>query len=199
MTPAEREALVLEHLPLARHVARSFASCRAVPFDDLESYAKLGLIRAAERWDETRGLKFGTFAGAVIRFAVIDGIRSETRGPEFWTARGRETDDSDGPENNCPDPRFSADISDASIDLRALHARLTARLTLREKRIVGMYYGDETSMARIARAEGVCESYVWKLIHNALAVMRKKTAPDREKAARKQARYEARQKDKKAA
>jgi RNA polymerase sigma-B factor len=60
-----REALVADHLPLARHLAGRFTG-RGQPFDDLYQVACLGLVKAAERYDPTRGILFRTYAQAVI-------------------------------------------------------------------------------------------------------------------------------------
>lgn len=43
--------------------------------DDLIAFGTQGLIEAASRFDETRGVQFNTFAYYRIRGAVIDGVR----------------------------------------------------------------------------------------------------------------------------
>lgn len=66
-----RNALVEQWLPLvgwvikklgfrARHVA-------GLPLEEAESAGRLGLLRAAELWDETRGIRFNTFAAYWIK------------------------------------------------------------------------------------------------------------------------------------
>lgn len=57
----DREDLVLAHGRLADALARRFAG-RGEPLEDLEQVARLGLVRAAERYDPDRGVPFGAFA-----------------------------------------------------------------------------------------------------------------------------------------
>jgi RNA polymerase sigma-B factor len=63
--PADREALLERFLPLSRHLARRYMSGGADP-DDLEQVAALGLLKAIDRFDATRGLAFTSFAVPTI-------------------------------------------------------------------------------------------------------------------------------------
>jgi RNA polymerase sigma-B factor len=58
-----REALVTRHLPLARHLARQYASKEN---DDLVQVASIGLMKAIDRFDHTRGIAFSSFAVPTI-------------------------------------------------------------------------------------------------------------------------------------
>lgn len=60
-----RDQLVAANLRLALHLARQFAN-RGISLDDLEQVASLGLLRAIDRFDPTRGLEFSTFATPTI-------------------------------------------------------------------------------------------------------------------------------------
>jgi RNA polymerase sigma-B factor len=58
------EALLKRWEPLARYLARRFVG--ALEREDLEQVARLALLRAARRFDPTRGWQFSTFAAATI-------------------------------------------------------------------------------------------------------------------------------------
>ncbi|HEX3802221.1 MAG TPA: SigB/SigF/SigG family RNA polymerase sigma factor [Solirubrobacteraceae bacterium] len=60
-----REALVKQYLPLARKLARRYRGARE-PLDDLEQVASLGLVKAIDRYDSTRGIGFQHFAVPTI-------------------------------------------------------------------------------------------------------------------------------------
>src|SRR5665213_3275034 len=60
-----RDELVTSHLGLAHRLARRFAN-RGESHDDLVQVASLALVRAAERYDDERGIMFSTFAAASI-------------------------------------------------------------------------------------------------------------------------------------
>jgi RNA polymerase sigma-B factor len=62
---AAREELVARMLPLARSVARRYAG-KGEPLDDLEQVASLGLIKAIDRFDLGREVRFATFAVPTI-------------------------------------------------------------------------------------------------------------------------------------
>lgn len=60
-----RDALIQEHLPLVRALARRFAN-RGEPLDDLVSTGTLALIHAVDRFDPEQGTKFSTFATPTV-------------------------------------------------------------------------------------------------------------------------------------
>ncbi len=76
--PEDRiQALVLEHLGLVNRVVdRSFAGLYGlVSRDDMIGAGMVGLVEAAHRFDESKGVKFSTFAYHRVRGAVGDLLR----------------------------------------------------------------------------------------------------------------------------
>jgi RNA polymerase sigma-B factor len=62
---AARAELVERMLPLARSLARRYAG-KGEPLDDLEQVASLGLLKAIDRFDVSRDVRFATFAVPTI-------------------------------------------------------------------------------------------------------------------------------------
>lgn len=62
---AAREDLVLAHESLAVYLARKFAD-RGEPLDDIIQVARIGLLKAVDRYDPTRGIEFTTYATPTI-------------------------------------------------------------------------------------------------------------------------------------
>lgn len=60
-----QEDLVLDHLELAKALARRFAN-RGQPVEDLEQVTRLALLKAARRFDPERGNAFASYATANI-------------------------------------------------------------------------------------------------------------------------------------
>jgi RNA polymerase sigma factor (sigma-70 family) len=77
---AERNALVEQHVRLVYHVAARMPDSLGTK-DERISDGMLGLIRAAERYDESLGFTFATFAGRCIWGFIIREHRGRTNVP----------------------------------------------------------------------------------------------------------------------
>jgi RNA polymerase sigma factor for flagellar operon FliA len=77
MDPAERERLILEHLPHVRWIAIRIHERLggAVALDDLMSSGAVGLINAVDSFDARYNVKLKTYAEHRIRGAILDSIR----------------------------------------------------------------------------------------------------------------------------
>src|SRR5215212_11514959 len=67
--PRLREQLVTRYLPLARSLARRFAS-GGEPLEDLEQVAALALVKAVDGFDAERGTAFSSYAVPSIAGAI---------------------------------------------------------------------------------------------------------------------------------
>jgi RNA polymerase sigma factor for flagellar operon FliA len=72
-----RDALILDHLPMVRHVVGKLAAelPPGVDLENLEAAGVLGLVEAANHYDPGRGALFKTFAYTRVRGAVLDELR----------------------------------------------------------------------------------------------------------------------------
>jgi RNA polymerase primary sigma factor len=68
-----KEQMIVRNLRLVFAIARSYRD-RGVPFADLVQEGTLGLVRAVERFDYRRGLKFSTYATWWIRRSLLDAV-----------------------------------------------------------------------------------------------------------------------------
>src|SRR4051794_30847132 len=68
-----RNERVMENQGLVHQVARGFRG-RGVALEDLVQFGNIGLIRAAEKFEPERGLRFSTYAVYWIRQAIYKGI-----------------------------------------------------------------------------------------------------------------------------
>lgn len=75
--------LIEEHLPLVRHIVFQVAVHfpRHVDRDELARAGALGLVEAARRYDESRGVPFDRFAAQRIRGAILDAVRAADWAP----------------------------------------------------------------------------------------------------------------------
>lgn len=77
-TPSEREELITKHLSKVKFIADRMAAKLppSVEKDDLYGAGIIGLIDAVERFDESRGISFTTFAEKRVRGAILDSLRA---------------------------------------------------------------------------------------------------------------------------
>ncbi len=83
VTENEVHRLIEEHLPLVRHVVFQVAVHfpRHVDREELATAGALGLVEAARRYDESRGVPFDRFAAQRIRGAILDAVRAADWAP----------------------------------------------------------------------------------------------------------------------
>jgi len=122
LSSAERERLIMEHLPLVRGLARRYAE-RGEPLDDLVQVGTIGLIKAIDRFDPTRGYKLASFATPTILGEIRRHFRDRS-----WTVRvprgiqearaqiAHAVDDLSARNGRSPSVREIADAADLSMD-----------------------------------------------------------------------------------
>ncbi|HEV2825181.1 MAG TPA: sigma-70 family RNA polymerase sigma factor, partial [Actinomycetota bacterium] len=64
--PALRERIILAYLGLADRLAERYRSNRAVPLEDLRQVARLGLVKAVDRYQPERANPFIPYAVATV-------------------------------------------------------------------------------------------------------------------------------------
>jgi RNA polymerase primary sigma factor len=72
-----KEEMTRRNLRLVHAIARTYRG-RGVPFDDLVQEGTVGLVRAVERFDHRREVKFSTYAVWWIRRSMLDAITSSS-------------------------------------------------------------------------------------------------------------------------
>ncbi len=84
-----RNLLVESYHRLVRETLRHLRPRPPLLFDrdDLESAGVFGLLRAVERFDPDRGVKFETFAGRWVRGAILEEVRRADPWPRKWRER----------------------------------------------------------------------------------------------------------------
>jgi RNA polymerase sigma factor FliA len=89
---AEREAVILEHLPQVRLIARRIHERlpSSVSLDDLVSTGTVGLISAIDRFDPALNLKLKTYAEYKIRGAILDNLRGLDWAPRQHRKRSKQ-------------------------------------------------------------------------------------------------------------
>jgi len=89
---ADQQELIISHTDLVEHVVFKVAVHfpKHVDRDELVAAGRLGLVEAAMRYDERRGVEFERFAAQRIRGAVLDSVRRVDWAPRSVRRIARE-------------------------------------------------------------------------------------------------------------
>jgi RNA polymerase sigma-B factor len=164
VTPLARRLLIERHLPLVRSIARRYTG--AEPLEDLAQVGAIGLIKAADRFDDARGVAFSAFAAPFIAGEIRHHLRDRcapVRVPRRLQAEGVrvtavELEQADRPE---ADPMVQAR------DRVVLGAALRS-LAPTERRVVLLRYLEDLSQDQIARRIGLSQVHVSRTLRTAL-------------------------------
>jgi RNA polymerase sigma factor (sigma-70 family) len=181
---AARDAAILQDLDLVNRIARTFQ--RRVPpcvtFNDLASAGMIGLIQAVDRFDQTRGLKFRTYAQHRIWGAMQDFLRDED--PLSRTERRRVRASAPAlsatgygipPATVSIDqipPRRLASPAQPAFTLRAEVRQARRCLSPRENRVIAFLYDLGWTSREVAADLHVNESRVSQIKQRAIAKLR---------------------------
>ncbi len=73
------EALLETHKDLVLKLAKHHARCRGMSVEDLAFEGKLGLLKAAQKFNPSRGVKFSTYAAFWVRQAMLRALDNKSR------------------------------------------------------------------------------------------------------------------------
>ena len=95
MEVADRDQLLLEHLPTVRFLARRIHERlpQHVELDDLISAGVVGLIDAFSKFDHTKKVQFKSYAQFRIRGAILDSLRTLDWSPRELRRKGRAVEE----------------------------------------------------------------------------------------------------------
>ena len=90
----DRDAAIRQYAPLVKYVVGRLAIGlpAILDYEDILSYGTIGLIEALDRFDNSKGVKFETYAINRIRGAIIDALRALDRLPRSVRQKARALD-----------------------------------------------------------------------------------------------------------
>lgn len=95
LSATEREALLMEHLPTVRYLARRIHERlpQHVDLEDLVSAGVVGLIDAFSKFDHGKKVQFKSYAQFRIRGAILDSLRTLDWSPRELRRKGRAVEE----------------------------------------------------------------------------------------------------------
>ncbi|MBD5573980.1 FliA/WhiG family RNA polymerase sigma factor [Clostridium botulinum] len=72
-----KEEIVKKYIPLVKYIASRviIGKTKYIEYEDLVSYVMIGLMDALNKFDESKGMKFSTYASIRIKGSMIDELR----------------------------------------------------------------------------------------------------------------------------
>ena len=173
---------VEDHLGLARKVAYQF--CRSsktkYTYDEVESTAFLGLIEAANNFDESKGFKFSTYAIPVITGRIKRMYRDDKwynikRGvPHEIISLNSKISDTENVQ--IIDSLEDKENIEESIVNHLIVSKLLELLTERDKKIIYLYFYEQLSQSQISKIMNLSQVSVSRIIRASLNKMREELA-----------------------
>jgi RNA polymerase primary sigma factor len=133
---AARQKLIQANLRFVVSVARQLQN-RGLPLEDLVNEGNIGLMKAVERFDPERGVRFITYAVWWIRQAMLRALKAQGRLPQVSVSEVLEAGEASLEDFSFlhPDEEFDRKTTRTQI-ANALH-----QLPERERRILDQRYG----------------------------------------------------------
>lgn len=166
--PEARRRLIELYLPLVRSLARRFTT-QGEPLDDLAQVGAVGLIKAVDRFDPSRGSSLAAYAIPTI----VGEIRRHLRDARPPVHVPRADQEAGVVVRTVPldEQAPSAAVEDAG-DERVLIEHGLRALPRRQRRIVQLHYFGNLSQRGIASELGLSQVHVSRLLRDSLGRLR---------------------------
>ncbi|MDY6016924.1 MAG: RNA polymerase sporulation sigma factor SigK [Oscillospiraceae bacterium] len=177
----EAKNVIIEHnLRLVAHIVKKYYSGSGEQ-DDLISIGTIGLIKAVNTFDETKGIKLATYASKCIENEILMYLRKCTKIKSEISFDEPLNKDGDGNELLLSDILgTSEDLTsqriEDEVDKRLLKLSIS-KLNKREKNIMelrfGFITGNEKTQKEVADMLGISQSYISRLEKKIISKMKK--------------------------
>jgi len=170
-----RSVLIERNLRLVAHIAKKFEGTGEDP-DDLISIGTIGLIKAVNTFDPSKGTKLATYAAKCIENEILMYLRALKKSAHEVSLFDPIGVDKEGNEVTLvdilgTDPEAVAETVERDYEYERVKRHL-ARLDAREREVLELRYGILGSVRRtqreIARKLGISRSYVSRIEKKAI-------------------------------
>ena len=165
-----KDKLVHHNLRLVAHVSKKYSSS-TIPSEDLISIGIIGLIKAINSFDYTKGIKFATYAARCIDNEILMALRSESKNVSNVFLEDYIGSDDEGNNISFLDILSTDDDVHKKVDIKinseVLYDLIDTLLEDREKEIIIIRYGlkgqKRYTQREIAKKFGISRSYVSRI------------------------------------
>ena len=181
-----RDKLIEHNLRFAISVAKQYVYTN-IPIEDLIQYANMGLVKAADLWDPTRGFKFISYAVWWIRQTIMANVKSAvvTMPINQWRALNtehRELEKKSQEDEFLYDSRIPRKVGFEDWMVRPIEQedgpmytfeQLISKLSKREQDIIRKRYVENRTQCDIAESLGCTRENVRSIESKALRKLRR--------------------------
>ncbi len=182
-----REVLINRNLRLVPHIVKRYVGTTTVEADDMISVGAIGLIKAIDSFDYTRGIKLATYASRCIENEILMLIRVNKKHKDTISLETPIAVDSGGDEMLVMDT-----IADENEDLDEklntsfvfdkIQSVIEKKLSKREREIVAKRYGlngeKPQTQKEIAKEIGISRSYISRIEKKSIEVIKNNLDPN---------------------
>ncbi|MFI3177329.1 MAG: RNA polymerase sporulation sigma factor SigK [Eubacteriales bacterium] len=175
-----KETLIERNLRLVAHIVKKYQNA-SEDMEDLLSIGTIGLIKAVDSFDASKGSKLATYAARCIENELLMRLRAKKKTLREVSLYEPIGTDKEGNEISLLDvvEQDQVDIveqMELAHHIQRLHNMLSTTLTERELEIItkryGLITGEEVTQREIGRELGISRSYVSRLEKKALQKLR---------------------------
>lgn len=157
MNKMNKKKIVTEYLPLVRSIAAKYNKL-GIPQEDLEQEGMIGLLEAANKYEEDKGAKFSTYATYWIKKYILTAVDKEKKHSLNSTKLNEE---------------ITKDKKTETIK-QATNIDLPSDMPENEKTVLTMLFQEEFTLKEIAEELGISRERVRQLKEKGLRRMRVK-------------------------
>lgn len=177
-----RNKLVEHNLRLVAHIVKKYNNLER-DMDDLISIGTIGLIKAINTYDDSKGNRLVTYASRCIENELLMLLRKEKKCAREVSLYEPIGVDKEGNEISLLDIIHCEDDSILNLlvyssNVKRLYEELIALPDVRERQVLilryGLYGGEELPQREVAKLLGISRSYVSRIEKRALEHLRKK-------------------------
>lgn len=161
--PLQQEDLVVRHLPVARSLAARYSG-RGVEVDDLRQAARMGLVKAARRYDPAQG-EFLSYAVPMAKGEMRRCFRDLAR-----CVRPRQVEDDDS--GSLVEQVGEIDPGFERAEARVLVAEALVGLDETDLTVLRLRYVEDLTQAEIGEEIGATQAQVSRMLARIIGRMR---------------------------
>ena len=171
-----KDVLVERNLRLVAHIAKKYSKNEYIS-EDLLSVGTIGLIKAVNTFDNSKGIRLGTYASKCIENEILMHLRGEKKKIREISLYEPIGTDREGNVIHLLEIMISDGVDvvamcDTEDKLKWLYEKFTTVLTKREQDIIAKRYGlagsGEVTQRELAKSLGISRSYVSRIEKRAL-------------------------------